>query len=658
MLETPIQPGPSGLYANIPGPYAGPPDDMSIINTWHRRKQISQRMRWPYEMQWIKNWKAYRAYQEDSPDPQDWWRSNEYIPEIFDGVETILPRMLLGMFSKPEWFDVNCPHQTIPGHQGVSCYDYERLVKSLLMSGTRRMNLFEPAYEGCKYCTIMGHVWWKLRWETDVQNRMVDVPVPDPFTGAMGVDTRAIPYLAYDDPKLDWVSNFRLWPDPTGNDEWFIERVDTTLEKLQRLNKQAEMRGQPPIYKNLDKLQMSPPDLSKERNSPIGRVDAYSNRERELDAVEGFAPDTRDEGHEGTPVTLEICVGLVPYDAPDDFQWRRTVIANDFAIIRDGANPTPDGKPEYFSSRQIPIPGFVYGDSVVRYAEPQNVRANRLSNYRMDEIVLGIWQQYVANRNAVTAGQLQFGPGGVIWVDTMQDVRTAFQVLERRPVLPESYKEEAVLMDRIQRAMGSTATQQGALPESQDRSATAFAGRMQLGNERFRLAIMWQNYTFKRQLLKRMFALYQRHLPPDRLVRIVGTDYQVPLDISMLQDDVDIDIDADIYDIDGPAKNQALSQIMQAATAPPFAQWLRPEVLLRDSIESALNKDGRKYVKSQDEVAAEAQAQMFQAIQMAGMGLEPDASGGSDIATEHIRAKAQLGAARQRSRAQLSAKTS
>jgi hypothetical protein len=628
----------------IPGPRATNVDDAALINIWNRRKAISQRLRYPYESMWVRNWKAYRAFQEDAPDPQDWWRSNEYIPEIFNSVETILPRMVLGMFSKPEWFDVNCPHANIPGHPGINCFDYERMVKSLLLSGTRRMNLFEPAYEGSKYCTIMGHVWWKLVWEQTPETRMVDVPEMDPMSGMPtgGVRSMAVPYLSYDDPKLSWVSNFRVWPDPTGQGEYFIERIDTTLEKLQRINQRLG------IYKNLDTLEKAPVNLMKETNSPVARTDGYSNRENELYAIEGFSPDVRDEGHEGTPIQLDVCVGLVPYDAPDGIQWRRTVIANNQTIIRDGANPTPDLKPEYFSSQQIPVPGFVYGDSVVRYAEPMNRQLNRIANYRMDEVVLGIWQQYIANRNAVTANQLQFSPGGTIFVDTAADVRTAFAVLERRPILPESYKEEAVSMDRIQRTTGATAIQQGSQTSSRE-TATSVGARVQLGSERFRLAVMWQNMTFKRQLLKRMFALYQRHLDAGRLVRIVGTDYQIPIDITMLQDDVDIDIDADIYDVDGPLKQQALAQLMQAASVPPFAQWLRPEVLLRDSIENALNKDGRKYVKSQAEVAADAQAALFHSVQMAGMGLEPDGSGGNAIATKHL----ELRAASQKQRSRL-----
>lgn len=609
--------------------------DDEKINIWHRRKAISQRLRDPYETQWVSNWKAYRAFVEEAVDPQDWWRSNEYIPEIFNSVETILPRMILGMFSKPEWFDVNCPHATMPGHPSLNCFDYERLIKSLLMSGTRRMNLFEPAYEGCKYCTIMGHVWWKLRWEQDVQNRMVDVPMTDPYSGlSVGTSAQVVPWVAYDDPRLEWVSNFRIWPDPTGQGEWFIERIDTTLEKLQRQNRIT------PIYKNLETLEQLPIDYAKERSTPSARGEAYSNRELEIMATEGIDPDTREEGGEGTPITLDVCVGLVPYEPEDGIYWRRFVIANENTVIRDDPNPTPDLKPEYFSSQQIPVPGFVYGDSVVRYASPMNTQLNRLANFRMDEVVLGIWQQYVINRNAVTTQQLNFQPGGVIWVDSKDDVRTAAAILERKPVLPQSYQEEAVSMDRIQRITGATAIQQGS--QSADReTATSVGARVQLGSERFRLAVMWQNMTFKRQLLKRMFALYQRHLPPDRLVRIVGTDYQVPIDISMLQDDVDIDIDADIYDIDGPLKQQALTQLMQAAAVPPYDRWLRPEVLLRDSVEVALNKDGRKYVKSAEEVAAEAQAAMFQAIQMAGMGLEPDASGGNTLATKQLELRAQ-----------------
>lgn len=588
--------------------------DADIINIWHRRKAISQQLRDPYESQWINNWKAYRAFQDDTVEPQDWWRSNEFIPEIFNSVETILPRQILGMFSRPEWFDITCPHGGMPGHQGMNCFDYERLVKSLLLSGCRRMNMFESAYEGHKYGIIMGHTWWKLTWERTTENRMVDVPVFDPMSGMpVGMSSKVIPYVCYDDPKLTWVSNFRMWPDPTGQGEWFIERIDTTLEKLKRINQSN------PIYKNLDLLEKNPLDLFKRNNAPSGQS-TYADRQSEMAAIEGFSPTVWDEGHEGTPVTLEVCVGMVPYEPEDGIIWRRQVIANDSIVIRDVPNPTPDLKPEYFGTAQIPVPGFVYGDSVVRYAAPLNAQLNRLENFRMDEVVMGVWQQYIANRSAVTTGQLEFAPGGVIMLDTMQDVRTAFSVLERRPVMPESYRESGVKRDQIERITGATAAQQGAVPETQDRSATAFAGRMQLGDQRFRLATMHQNWVFKRNLLKRMFALYQRNLPPERLVRIVGTDYQVPIDISMLQDDIDINIEADIYEIDGAAKQQAMGVFMQAATSPAFAQWWRTDELLRDTVEVYLNKDGRKYVKSPEEVAAEVQAQLFAQVALAGLG--------------------------------------
>jgi len=624
---------PAGIDAAlnvVPGPRRVGLTDDEIIEVWQTRKTYAQQMRDPYETQWVKNWKLYRAHLVEFSDPADWWRSNTFVPEMFNSIETILPRILLGMFSRPEWFDVNCPHFTMPGHPGLPCADYERMVKSLLLSGTKRMSLFQTALMGTKYGSIMGHSWFKLRWEREPMERPVDQPVVDPLSGdVLGMTTQLMPFIAYDDPRLDFVSNFRIWADPTGNNEWFIEEIETTLEKLQYLNQRLG------LYRNLDQLaMMAPSDLPKDpmnRNTPHSGG-ASQHGEEEITSAEGFSKIASDESYDGTKVVLLACSGRVPYEPEDGAHWRRTVIANEQTVIRDGANPTPDMKPEIFGVQSIPIPGFVYGDSVIRYAGPLNEQLNRIENFRMDEVVLGIWQQYIANRNAVTNNQLLFQPGGVVWVDTQADVQTAFRVLDRKPILPQAYQEAAVKQDQIQRTTGATASQQGAIPASQDRSATAFAGRVQLGNERFRLMTMWQNMTFKKQLLSRMFALYQRHLPPGRLVRIVGTDWQVPIDISMLQDDVDINIEADIFDVDNAQKQQALAFFLQTAAAPPFAPFWRVPELLRDAVESYLQKDGRRYVRTEEEVAMLMAAQN-QAALFAGAG-SPEAGGGEGAGRE------------------------
>lgn len=602
--------------SGVPGPRRMGLTDEEIISMWQTRKQYAQQMRDPYETQWVKNWKLYRAYIADMPDPQDWWRSNTFIPEMFNSIETILPRTLLGMFSKPEWFDVTCPHTSLPGHPGLPCSDYERMIKSLLLGGTKRMNLFQNVYMGHKYGSIMGHSWFKLRWEREVNDRPVDMPVTDPMTGeVIGMSSQLMPFLAYDDPKLDFVSNFRVWCDPTGNNEWFIEEIETTLEKLEYLNRRLG------IYRNLSSIANTiteKPTDPMNRNTSHGGGSSYG--EEDIASVEGFSNQSRDESYDGTKVVLLACSGRVPYTPEDGAYFRRTVIANDQTIIRDGVNPTPDMKPEIFGVQSIPIPGFVYGDSVIRYAGPLNEQLNRVENFRMDEVILGIWQQYLANRNAVTSNQMLFQPGGIIFVDTANDVQTAFRVLDRKPILPQAYQESAVKSDQIQRTTGATATQQGAIPVSQDRSATAFSGRTQLGNERFRLMVMWQNMAFKKPLLSRMFALYQRHMPPDRLIRILGTDWQVPVDISMIQDDIDINIDADIYELDNVAKQQGLAMLMQIAAQPPYDVWMKPAEILRDTIEAALNKDGRRYVKTEEEMLAQVQATLFAAAANGGAG--------------------------------------
>jgi hypothetical protein len=433
------------------------------------------------------------------------------------------------------------------------------------------------------------------------------------------MSSELMPYVAYDDPRLEWVSNFRVWADPTGNDEWFIEEIETTREKLEQAQRQFG------IYKNLGDVALQNTAMPKDpmnRNTPYAGSSGQLGEEQ-ISAIEGFSRAATDEAYDGTKVILLACSGRVPYTASDGIQWRRTVIANDQTIIRDGANPTPDLKPEFFGVQSIPIPGFVYGDSVLRYAGPLNKQLNRIENFRMDEVVLGIWQQYVANRNAVTSNQMLFQPGGVVWVDSTADVQTAFRVLDRRPILPQSYTEAAVKSDQLQRATGATAVQQGATAADRE-TATSVGARVQLGSERFRLATMWQNMTFKKPLLARMFELYKRHLPPDRLVRLIGTEHQLQVDISQIQDDIDINIDADVFEIDSAAKQQALAFFMQSASNPMFAPFWKVPELLGDSVEAYLQKDGRRYVRSEEEaqmlMAAQAQAQMF-------AGAAPGASG-------------------------------
>lgn len=627
----------------IPGPYALDTTDDDKIGIWQRRLSIAQQMRDPYESEWIKNWKMYRAYIEDMQSPEDWWRSNVFIPEMFNAVETILPRLILGMFARPEWFGVNCPHGTWPGHPGLNCFEYERMCKSLLMSTCRQMkrpSLFEETVNGQKYSTVMGHAWFKLTWETEAGHRAMDIPTYDPETGQLlGMSSQVIPTVDYDNPRLRHVSNFRVWCDPTGADEWFIEEIDTTYERL------AQVQAERGIYKNLEQLAIAGGEKPRDqvnRNVASGGA-GLTSREAEIDSVEGFSSVVRDQANEGTHVKLLQCWGRVPYEPEDGVRWRLQAIGNDHVVIRDDVAPTPDLKPPYFASKSIPIPGFIYGDSVIRYAGPLNEQLNRIENFRMDEVMLGIFQQYVGNRNAVQDSQLLLDPGGIVWVDTQQDVQTAFRVLDRRPVMPEAYRESAVKQDQIQRTTGATAAQQGGDTPSRE-TATSFAGRVTLGNERFRLATMYQNLTFKQQLLSRMWGLLQKNLPQERLIRIVGSDYQVPIDISMIQDDIDIDIETDVLDIDNQARMQGLSFLLQTTLgSPDVLARTKLEPLLRDTYEAFLNKDGRKYVYSDEEMQQRAMAQAQAALYVGalaggGQGLpmggapgagEPGAGGGA-----------------------------
>ena len=172
---------------------------------------------------------------------------------------------------------------------------------------------------------------------------------------------------------------------------------------------------------------------------------------------------------------------------------------------------------------------------------------------------------------------------------------------------------------------GATAAQKG--DQGGDReTATSFSGRMQLGNERFRLATTWQNFKFKREFLKRMFGLYQRNLPAGRLIKLIGGDEKLAMDIGMLKDDIDVSIDAEMTQGDNAAKQQALAFFMQTAASPAFAQWWKLENLLPDVAAAYVEKDSRKYVRTAEEMAAIQQAQMF----TAALGGNPEGVAGAN----------------------------
>jgi len=628
----------------------------SRVQLWTRRKSDSQNLRILHESWWTKYWSWYRARITELNDPVDWWRSNEVVPEIFKVIETILPRHIIGMFSGPEWFAV----QATTGAGEM----YEQSVQSLLMYGVERMKLFPKVYEALKYCGIMGHVWGKVTWHTEVGDKVRDIPVNlvdemgYPSLDAQGrqrvsSEPQINKETTYDDPMFDWVDLFHGWPDPSGNNRWFIEQMDVNYDQLLEANEQMN------IYQNLD--QVHPFSITPQ--------DTTSDFGNEQNTVEGIPYDTTRLSRDGPTVRLWQCWGWVPPNlrGSDNIAWRLQVIANGQVVIRDIPMPTPDLRIPYFPIKSIPIPRRLYGESIVRYIGPLADQMNRIENWRMDEVLLGIWGQTIFNRQAgVSDNKLFLQPGGALFVDGNPS-EVAFP-MPRKPIIPEAYTESANKREQIESTSAATPLVQGVM-ETNRATASEIHTRSLQGNARFELMTMWLDYTLKKELLDRMFKLYQRHLPPDRLIRLVGQPNQmIQLDISMIQEPVDIVINSGIFAFNKEDRLQGMNQMISAMAAnPDLMKHFRLNNIAREIVTDIGWRNPDKFVMSEEEVAQNDQAaQQMQLAMAAGQVMsqehidanKADAEGDADtkvavvkgtfdLARERIRAAAQASAAKQ-----------
>jgi hypothetical protein len=120
---------------------------------------------------------------------------------------------------------------------------------------------------------------------------------------------------------------------------------------------------------------------------------------RESQVLEGIPWHTISPMRDGVGVELWQCWGWVPKEARlgelPEIEWRLQVIANARYVLRDIPAPTPDLRPPYFPIKSVVIPKRLYGASVLEYIGPLCDQQSRVANMRLDEVYLGVWQQYL-----------------------------------------------------------------------------------------------------------------------------------------------------------------------------------------------------------------------------------------------------------------------
>ncbi len=628
------------------------------VYLWTGRRQRSQELKQLYEGNWITYWDAYRNVVEPLNDPADWWRSNEPVPTVFKIIETLLPRLVMGMFDSPDWFSVEARN----GRSEV----YETMCYNLLRQVVEEMDIFPKLYEALRYALIMGHCWGKVIWREEYEKRQVLQPREftnreileeqigrkgmaeaseylteeelDAPSGMEGLDTFWVEDEVYTGPDFEWLRLDRVFPDPTGEGNWYIEEIHTTLGDLKGLQEDLD------IYDKDQLAALEEHMITSRAHSQYGGMDSIGDARsgtsagvsieyaREPENTEGIPEWITSPRRDGVGVSLWQCWGRVPADmrGDDKVEWRLIIIAEGKYILRDDPSPTPDGRPPYFPIRSITIPGVLYGESITKYTGPLAEQQTRLANMRLDEVFLGVWQQYVFRKNSVVSDNaLLMQPGGAIEVnpEPNQSIQDTFAILPRRPILPDVWSEDTWRQTQAEHAAAATDIMQGVGGQRAE-TATGVERKLQQGNARHMLQVMYNDYTVKRELLSRVWKWLQMRLTQEKTVQLQGEHF-AQINLRDIQEGIDIVVGGGLHQLSKQQRVQMDQELLEFLKDPDLRINFKIIPVLRKWMVDRGWKDPESYLKTEEEIAQElyqqgqlqAQATMGQMQNEQGMAM-------------------------------------
>lgn len=557
-------------------------------------------------------WRLWRNFDDYSPvGPTGSWRDSTVVPEPFKLIETTLPRTVLGLFGGREWMVVQARRSRSE--------QYEEMVRTLMESkieqigaADRDLPFIARVIDGLRYSKIMGHVWWRLTYRRDVQTLKTKLPEPGDNGRISWTDVEE-DVETYAGLDLQWLPLDSLAVNLTGPRRWAIEKQITTLEDLEAENEIYQRAHGRPLYNNLDQL----------RATVLTRDDFREPQDTE------HWPLTEDNESTGvstdeTRVELWLCW--------DNRRKTLTKIANRSVVLDHGQAPTPDGLDPYFDTKAVPIPGRVYGDSILNWTKGLNVAQTRIKRGRMDEVVLSLWQQFVYRAGTLKSAQNFLKPGGAMGIETLDPSRPigdSFMLLQRRPVLPEAYQEEQYCQSQAEAVAGADPLFGGveATTKSRDVAATEIQQRVAQGNIRYQLETLYHTAAFKQPLLYRAFRLLKQNLTEPEILNVLGEEVQV--DLTALNEDVDFKFGGGLFEISQAERGRDIELMIQLTANPMMGPVFKPRQLAEELLRNRGWRDLKRFIKTEEELAAEQQqamaAQMAQQAMAAGPG-DPNAA--------------------------------
>jgi hypothetical protein len=557
------------------------------LDRWRRWRDAFEERIGPQVRQY---WTLYRSFDEGNiHGPGQEWRDRTVIPTPFKIIETRVPRLVMSMFGRREWFHTE--------GRDEEDQEYEEMVRELMKASIEGIgkndhhdgDFIKRNIDGIRYCQIVGHVFFKVWWRKE--DRWRKTKLKDENGKWKSIELME---NIYDNIDMTWLPLDSIAIDLSNSRKWIIERVQTSLEALQAENDAYKKETGDYLYKNLDLVEQAPNPVHRESHEEPRDTETWPLTEEYVD---------RDSAE--TEVELWLCW--------DNQENTLTKIANRSVELDHGYAPTPDGLDPYISVPAVPIPNRVYGESILNYVGPLAVYQTRIARARADEILLNIWQQFIYRQGSLTTTDMFWRPGGSIGIegDMMPDrpVSDHVQVFPRRPVFQEAYTEEGYRQQQAEAVGGADAISQGveATQKSRDVSASEIQQRTLQGANRDQLERLYWESTYVRPLLNKIFDLLRQNMTEEKTVRVLGKSMTV--DLRSLERPVDIVVGGGIHEMSRAEQEKDFEQVMGLAQNELLGSRLKPEGVWE--LFFKLKDRGswtHKLIKSDEEMQSELQA--------------------------------------------------
>lgn len=499
-------------------------DEYAKLSGWCQTSfDSADRFRKPHEDKWKKYFRLYNNWVES--DPKD-WRSRVFMPEVFQNIETIKPRLIAEL---PKF--VVLPQ----GEEDVSTAELmEELIGYAVRESKLYIELYNVYHDMLLYGTGILKTFYgtipafRTMMEEIIETETLVMPeeVIDPETGQVLRDPDGNPvvndkevqlqvptgqmrqkletYDRYDGPMVEAVDPFNFWVEPQAKNiddaRYVIHRTFQPLSYVKRLRDEGKYRV---------------PDGTED--SAFFTSSTMQPQMERLDSID------LGSGNDYNRTDVEILEYHIN-DGPGK-PGRIVTVANRSIILRAELNVYFHSQKPFVIFYDYKQPHEFYGRGEVQAIEGLQDMINAISNQRIDNGRLGMDQGFVVNESQIKSStDLIRRPGQVVRVTG--DGMTASDVLWPIPtteVTATSFNEVAALQQMIERTSGVSNAQRGDTPEPSE-TATGMAILQEAGNTRFALKSRLNELDGLTRLAFHYGSTLQQFITEEKVVRLIGPE--------------------------------------------------------------------------------------------------------------------------------------